>query len=74
MSSLTHTPAAIEAKMPDALHVLALGAGPVKLRPTGDGWSLVGPDEEVLFHAPGIRGRRRCLEFARNEGVLAVFS
>jgi hypothetical protein len=54
--------------------VFVLGAGPVKLRPTGDGWSLVGPDERLLFHAPGLRGRRRCLEYARDEGVLAVFS
>jgi hypothetical protein len=74
MSSVINTPAAFETTTPDALHVLALGAGPVRLRPTGDGWSLVGPDEELLFHAPGIRGRRRCLEYARDEGVLAVFS
>jgi hypothetical protein len=74
MSSVTDTPAAFETATPDPLEVLVLGAGPVKLQPAGDGWSLVGPDERLLFHAPGLRGRRRCLEYARDEGVLAVFS
>jgi hypothetical protein len=44
------------------------------LRATGDGWSLVAPDGHVLFHALGLSGRRECLEFARERGVLAVLS
>ena len=44
------------------------------LRATGDGWSLVTPDGHVLFHAMGLSGRRECLEFARDRGVLAVLS
>jgi hypothetical protein len=46
----------------------------LRLLPSGDGWSLVGPDGELVFHALGVHGRRHCLEFARAEGVLAVFS
>ena len=45
-----------------------------RLRPTGDGWSLIRPDGAIAFHGLGVSGRRRCLEFAREHGVLAVFS
>ena len=44
------------------------------LRATGDGWSLVAPDGHVLFQTLGLPGRRECLEFARDRGVLAVLS
>ena len=47
---------------------------PMRLLPGGDGWSLVGPDGKLVFHALGTQGRRRCLEFAHAQGVLAVFS
>jgi hypothetical protein len=46
----------------------------VRLTSSGNGWSLMTSSGELLFHAPGIRGRRACLEFARARGVLAVFS
>lgn len=42
------------------------------LRATGDGWVLLGADGEVVFHGLGVGGRRQCLEFARELGVLAV--
>jgi hypothetical protein len=44
------------------------------LRATGNGWSLLGPRGEEVFHAPGVAGRRKCLEFARDHGVLVVLS
>jgi hypothetical protein len=46
----------------------------LRLRQTDDGWSLLGPDGEIVFRAMGDRARRRCLEFARGTGVLAVIS
>jgi|NGEPerStandDraft_6_1074524.scaffolds.fasta_scaffold132514_2 hypothetical protein len=55
---------------------VATVAAPVvglRLVATGDGWSLVTPDGKLVFGAVGIAGRRRCLEFARAQGVLAVF-
>lgn len=42
------------------------------LQPDSDGWSLVAPDGELVFQAPGTRGRRRCLAFARAHGVLTI--
>ena len=51
--------------------------GPVNgltLRATGDGWALIGPEGEIVFRGLGVRGRHACLEFARERGVLAVFS
>lgn len=47
--------------------VLTLGA-------TSDGWSLIGRDDEVVFHASGRGARQACLEFAREHGVLALSS
>jgi hypothetical protein len=44
------------------------------LLPNEDGWSLIEPDGTLLFYAVGTSGRRRCLEYARAHGVLAVFS
>ena len=46
----------------------------LRLQPNGDGWSLFAPDGELVFEAPGTRGRRRCLAFARAHGVLAILS
>jgi hypothetical protein len=44
------------------------------LRPTGDGWSLLNSAGGVLLHRLGLAGRRQCLEFARELGVLVVFA
>jgi hypothetical protein len=46
----------------------------LRLLPAAEGWSLVGLDGEIAFHARGTSGRQACLEFAFNEGVLAVLS
>lgn len=74
VSSLAHRPAAF------AIHVAeprrlrrALRRYPL-LAPTEDGWSLVGPTGELLFRGSGMRGRRECLEFARDHGIVAVMS
>ena len=50
------------------------GAGTRHLRllPSGDGWALVGVDGRIAFSALGLSGRRRCLEFAREQGVITL--
>lgn len=42
------------------------------LRATARGCALIGPDGEIVFYADGLSGRRQCLEFARERGVLAL--
>lgn len=55
--------------------MLSEGPAPVlKLRATREGWSLIGPGDEVVFHATGRQARQECLEFARERGVLALSS
>jgi hypothetical protein len=49
-------------------------AARLRLLPSGDGWSLVGPDGALVFSALGLGGRRRCLEFAQSAGVIALAS
>jgi hypothetical protein len=34
----------------------------------------VGPAGDLLFRGLGVRGRRECLEFARDHGIVAVMS
>jgi hypothetical protein len=46
----------------------------LRLVPTDDGWSLVGGDGTAVFQAPGLRGRRRCLLFAKAHDVLTVLT
>jgi hypothetical protein len=72
MTAIAHSWAAIE------LHAgVSLAGGPpdrLWLRATSDGWSLLDPSGKVLFAGLGQSSRRRCLEFARSRGVLAVLS
>jgi hypothetical protein len=42
------------------------------LRATHAGWALIGAQGEVVFRADGNTGRRACLAFARERGVLAL--
>jgi hypothetical protein len=42
------------------------------LRATDAGWALIGARGEVVFRAEGQSGRRACLAFARDRGVLAL--
>ncbi len=44
----------------------------LRLRPTGDGWSLLSADGEVILRTLGNGGRQRCLEYAHELGVLSV--
>lgn len=44
----------------------------LRLLPSGDGYSLVAPDGTLVFHALGVHGRHRCLQFARATGSLTV--
>ena len=46
----------------------------LRLVASGDGWSLVSLEGEPVFSADGLRGRRCCLEFAHNRGVVALVS
>ena len=46
----------------------------VRLVQSGEAWSLVSPEGESVFQASGKEARRRCLEFACAEGVLALLS
>jgi hypothetical protein len=72
MSTLAHNAAAVEIRTLGKSNARA--ANRLTLRPTADGWSLLGPGGEVVCHGRGIAGRRVCLEYARARGVLAVFS
>jgi hypothetical protein len=71
MTAFAHAPAAIEIRTSDARRHERTR---LRLLASGDGWSLLSPDGKLVFHALGVRGRRRCLEFARAHGVLAVIS
>jgi hypothetical protein len=44
----------------------------LRLLPSGDGWSLVGTDGQLVFSAFGHSARQRGLQFAQAEGVLAL--
>jgi hypothetical protein len=74
MSSLAPHPAAFEIRSGRKPCVRDQAADHLYLRATGDGWSLVNSDGEVLLHELGLAGRRQCLEFARETGVLVVYA
>ena len=75
MTAYAHSPTAVQIRvLRERAPTRAGSPDRLRLLPTGDGWSLVGPEGEVLFHALGVSGRRKCLEFARERGALAVFS
>ena len=46
----------------------------LRLVASGDGWSLVSLEGEPVFSADGLRGRRCCLDFAHNRGLVALVS
>lgn len=74
MTALAHIPAAFEIRT-SPKSVLGVPAGKrMRLLSTEDGWSLVGPNGELVFRGLGRDGRRRCLEAARERGILVVFS
>jgi hypothetical protein len=73
MTPLAHNPALHRIRL-SGKRRLPEGADSLTLCATGDGWSLIGPRGELVFHGLGVKGRRKCLEFAREHGVVAVFS
>jgi hypothetical protein len=74
VTSLAHTPAASASRGGFRERVQRQICTRLNLRATDAGWSLVAPDGELVFEAPGTRGRQRCLAFARAHGVLRVVS
>ena len=74
MSAIAHKPAAFALRLGAKPLAEAAVPGYLRLRPTEDGWSLVGTAGDVVFHALGLRGRRQCLEYARAHGIVAVLS
>lgn len=74
MTSLAHSPSTFERRQLDPMGMLALAREQLRLVPSGDGWSLIRRDGKLVFHGLGITGRQRCLEYARDHGVLAVTS
>jgi len=44
------------------------------LRATTDGCALIDAEGNVVFYADGLSGRRECLRYARDHGVLALLS
>lgn len=74
MSAIADKPAAFALRLGARPFAEAAVPGYLRLRPTEDGWSLIGAAEDIVFHALGLRGRRQCLEYARAHGVVAVLS
>ena len=71
--SVTKIPA-LMADMAEKPRVRSTASGSLVLRPTQDGWALLGPDGEVVFHGHGVAGRHQCLEFAHDHGAISVVS
>jgi hypothetical protein len=74
MARSAHTTVAFEIHRLGAAGARANAGAGLKLLPSADGWSLVGPQGELVYQALGTAGRRRCPEYARAHGVLAVYS
>ncbi len=74
MSAIAHRSAAFEVRQGAEGRVRGATAPLVSLRPTEDGWSLLGANGELIFRGLGAGARRECLEYARRLGVLAVLS
>ena len=52
----------------------AEGTEQLYLRASGDGWSLMNSNGEVLLRGFGLASRQQCLEYARAIGVLTVLA
>jgi len=63
---------ALRALDSDSTRSAVAGTRQLRLLPSGDGWALVTADGRVAFWALGLSGRRRCLEFAREQGVITL--
>jgi hypothetical protein len=71
MTTFDYHPAAIKLSAAD---LQSAAGGCLLLRPTGDGWSLMTPDGEVIYRGFGLDSRRRCLELAVERGAATVLS
>jgi hypothetical protein len=67
-------PAAFEVRSRDYARERTGTASRVSIWATEDGYSLLASDGTVLFRALGRGGRHQCLEYAREHGVLVVYS
>jgi hypothetical protein len=74
MRTLARRPAAFTIRTAERRAYHGTGHDCLILRPTEDGWSLISPSGELVFRGLGTAGRRHCLEFARDHGVLSVLS
>jgi hypothetical protein len=72
MTALPHKRASLPSRTAGAPCLRDGAARVVILRATGDGWSLITPDGDEMFHAVGIAGRHEALEFAHDHDVLVV--
>jgi hypothetical protein len=71
-SILTNSRARSQNVAPEPVSGSLSGERRLRLLPSGDGWSLVSEDGELVFSALGLSGRRQCLAFAQAEGVIAL--
>jgi hypothetical protein len=74
MSTPAHKFSPLTTDMDQTPNVESAVPGYLLLRPTDDGWMLVGTDGEVIFHGPGIEGRRQCLRFAHDHRAILLRS
>jgi hypothetical protein len=58
----------------DESEARAVAVGQLALQATSDGCALVDSGGQVVFYADGLGGRRECLRYARDHGVLALLS
>jgi hypothetical protein len=70
MTSVTHAPSA--SRIGAVIRSSEQPLVSLRLNADADGWSLAAEGGELVFHSPGIAGRRRCLDFARRHGVLTI--
>jgi hypothetical protein len=73
MTALTHTSPLVQIRAAVRSTAVPTARRP-RLCPTGDGWSLLSADGELLVHGLGTAGRRECLQAARRMGVLVLAS
>ena len=74
MSTPAHKFSALATRMDHGPDGESTTPGSLILRPTNDGWMLVGSDGEVVFRGLGAEGRRQCLRFARDQRALLLRS
>jgi len=74
MEMSRHQPTAFVVRVAGSAGNTASSRLRLRLRPTEDGWSLLDPAGAVVFRGQGVAGRRHCLQFARERGVISVFT